>query len=183
MNGVNLIGVVVLAYLAIFFQSASGSLRNLIGAQFELLPSLMVCTSLVADLPAVALLAVLGGCGLDSLSANPLGVSVLPLFATGFVIHRQRDLILRDQFYAQGLLGFAASATAPALTLLMLWMVGQFPALHWVSLWQWLVVALGGALFTPAFFRVFDLVERAFSHPRLAETSFRSDREIKRGRS
>jgi hypothetical protein len=31
----------------------------------------------------------------DSLSANPLGISILPLFAVGFIIHLWRDL-----FYA-----------------------------------------------------------------------------------
>ena len=49
----------------------------------------------------------------DSLSANPLGVSVLPLFLVGFLIYRQRELILRDQPFAQFVLGLGASAAVP----------------------------------------------------------------------
>ena len=43
----------------------------------------------------------LGGLWFDSLSANPLGVSVLPLFLVGLAIHLNRELILRDQAFAQ----------------------------------------------------------------------------------
>jgi hypothetical protein len=39
------------------------------------------------DLPTVALLAVLGGMWFDTLSANPLGVSILPLAVIGFPIY------------------------------------------------------------------------------------------------
>ena len=41
----------------------------------------------------VTLLArLLGGLWFDSLSANPLGVTVLPLFAIGLAIHLKREL-------------------------------------------------------------------------------------------
>ncbi len=41
--------------------------------------------------------AVAGGLWFDSLSANPLGVSVLPLFAVGLCVHLAREFVLRDQ--------------------------------------------------------------------------------------
>ena len=63
----------------------------------------------------------LGGLWFDSLSANPLGVSVLPLFVVGLAIHVKRELIVRDQTFAQVVLGAAAPALAvPLLTLLLL---------------------------------------------------------------
>jgi hypothetical protein len=40
----------------------------------------------------------------------------LPLFAVGMAIFLRRELILRDQPFAQFVLGFAASAVTPALT-------------------------------------------------------------------
>ena len=50
-----------------------------LGAQIDLLPALMVYAALNAGLPTVALLAVFGGLWFDTLSANPLGISILPL--------------------------------------------------------------------------------------------------------
>ena len=49
-----------------------------------------------------------GGLWFDSLSANPLGITILPLLAIGFVIQLRRDLILRDQSFAQFVIGVAA---------------------------------------------------------------------------
>src|SRR2546426_3653271 len=101
----------------------------------------MVYASLSASLSTVALLATLGGLWFDSLSANPLGVTVLPLFAVGFAILQCRDLILRELRYAQFLIGVGASALVPLLTLLLLLNGGQQPLIAWSSLWDWLVMA------------------------------------------
>ena len=40
--------------------------------------------------------ALLGGIWFDSLSANPFGITILPLFAIGFPIWLFRDLLLRE---------------------------------------------------------------------------------------
>jgi hypothetical protein len=57
------------------------------------------------------------------------------------------------------------------------------PLLGWFSIWQWLVMAVGGALATPVWFWIFDRLLFALSYRPVNETSFRPDREIKRGRS
>ena len=106
----------------------------------------------------------LGGLLFDSLSANPLGMSILPLFLVGLAIYFQRDLILRDQIFAQFVLGLAASAAVPLLTLLLLLTLGHTPLLGWGSLWQWIVMSLGGAIATPVFFQLFGLFDRAFNY-------------------
>jgi len=64
----------------------------------------------------------------DSLSANPLGISVLPL-SRRFAIDSRRELILRDQVFAQVVLGLLASAIVPTLTVLMLLSTGKSPLL------------------------------------------------------
>jgi len=148
-----------------------------------LLPPLMVYASLRARPALIVVLAVWGGLCFDSLSANPFGVSLFPLLVVGFAIYLRRDLILRDQPYAQFVLGFAASALTPLLTVLLLLTGGQSPILGWGSLWQWLVMSLGGAVAAPIFFFVFDWCDRTFGYRRVTETSFRPDREIRRGRS
>lgn len=119
---------------------------------------------------------------MDSLSMNPLGISVGPLLATGLVIHNFRDLIQRDQFYPRFLLGLGASAAVPLFTVIGLLAVGAEPLIGPWSLWQWVVMAVGGALFTPLCFGMFDWFNRAFNYQPVSESSFRLDREIDRGR-
>lgn len=182
MNWLNNIAILASAFLVVFLESTWRFPRNILGAQIDLLPALVVYTSLSAGMVTLTLLTTLGGLWLDSLSANPLGISVLPLFVIGVAIHHCRELILRDQAYAQFLLGLAASAAAPLFTVLSLLGVGSEPMLGWWSLWQWLVMTVAGAVFTPICFYLFGRFHRAFSYRPLPETSFRPDREIKRGR-
>jgi len=100
----------------------------------------------------------------------------------GFVIQRYRGLILREQTFAQLVLGLAAGAGAPVLTLLLLLNAEMQPLIGWFSLWQWLVVSLTGAVVTPLWFRLFDRLTEALCYRPAGDTSFRSDRQIKRGR-
>jgi rod shape-determining protein MreD len=182
MSTLNSILILLVAFLAVFCESAFGGIRNLIGAQIDLLPALVVYAALSAGMPTITLVSVLGGLFFDSLSANPLGVSILPLFLVGFAIYTQRELILRDQLFAQTVLGLSASAFVPATTLLLLLTGGHAPSMTWVRIWQWLVISVGGMIATPALFLLFDWFDRAFSYRRATETSFRPDREIRRSR-
>src|SRR5258705_3870783 len=127
MNWLNIIVILIVAWLIIFFQSVFTGFRDLVGAQFDLLPALMVYTSLTAGMPGVIALAWVGGLGFDTLSANPLGVSVLPLFVIGWTIHCKRELILREELYAQHIFGLAASHLAPFSTVLLLFAAGGNP--------------------------------------------------------
>lgn len=182
MNWLSTILLLLAAFLVVFAESAFDFTRRLLGAQIDLLPALMVYASLTGNLLTLVLLAVGGGLCFDALSANPLGASILPLFLVGLLIHIKSALILRDQFAAQWVLGSIASAAVPLLTLLILLSAGQTPLLGWGSLWQGLVLCVLGGLLTPAVFRFFDLANRAFSYRPVRETSFRPDREIRRGR-
>ncbi len=80
----NSILVLAAAFLAVFAEAAFQLPRHLLGAQVDLLPALMIYAALNTDVATVSLLAVLGGLWFDALSANPLGVSILPLFAVGY---------------------------------------------------------------------------------------------------
>jgi len=183
MNILNTLLIFAVAFLAVFGQAAVPGLRDVLGAQVDLLPVLMVYAALNASLPLVAALAIFGGLCFDALSANPLGVTILPLFSVGLVIFLQRDLILRELSFAQIFLGTVASAAVPALTILLLLTAGQEPLLGWSSLWQWLVMTAGGAVATPVIFALFNWLNRAFGYRPRTESSFRPDREILRGRN
>src|SRR5712671_7215669 len=107
MNWLNIIFVLFAAFLVVFWEAAFQGVRHLLGAQIDLLPALMVYASLCAGLNTAMLLALCGGLWFDSLSANPLGISVLPLLLIGAAIYSQRALILRDQTFAQFVLGLS----------------------------------------------------------------------------
>lgn len=182
MNALHPILILLVVYLAVFVEASFGGVRHFLGAQIDLLPALIVYTSLSAGLITIILVAVCGGLFFDSLSANPLGVSVLPLLLMGAAIYSQRGLILREQTFAQLVLGLGASALAPVLTLLLMLTGGHKPLLGWFSLWQWMVMVIGGGILTPVLFFIFALLERALMYRPARQTSFRSDRQIERGR-
>src|SRR5580704_14501923 len=146
MNFFKPILILSFAFLAVFGEATLSAPRHWLGTQIDLLPALMVYAALNADTVTVSLLAVLGGIWFDSFSANPLGISILPLFVAGFPIHLRRDLILRDLPFAQLVLGATASALVPALALLLLLNGGKQPLIGWGSLWQWLVMTAAGAV-------------------------------------
>lgn len=182
MNSLGTIVILLTAFLVVFLESSVRGLRLLLGAQIDLLPALMTYTALSSSLVTVTLLAICGGLWFDALSANPLGITILPLFITGALIHHHRDLLLRDQIPARSLLGLAASAAVPLLVLLSLLATGHRPLIGWLTLWQLLVMAVAGALATPLWFALFHHVHHALHHPVRSEPSFRPDREIQRGR-
>ena len=156
-------------------------MRHLLGAPIDLLPALMVYAALGSDLATMVALAVLGGLWFDSLSANPLGITILPLFLAGFVIYIRRGLIMQEQYYARFVLGLAASAFVPMLTLLMQLSGRNTPLFGWGTLWQWLVMSVGGGLLTPVCFSVLGRLSHALTYRPLPENSFRPDREIRGG--
>ena len=183
MNVLHDILIIATAFVLVFLQATFNPLRSLLGTQVDLLPSLMIYAGLTSNIVPLTLLATLGGLWVDSLSANPLGASVLPLFLIGFIVQRYRGLILRDQRFAQFMLGLGASAAAPIATLLIVLNVHGRPVIGWFSLVQWIIMAMIGGLATPVWFWVFDRLLTALSYQPMNENSFRPDREIKRGRS
>ena len=109
--------------------------------------------------------AMLIGLWLDSLSANPLGLSILPLFIASWAVFTFRELILRDELVAQFYLGTAAGAMVPVLQVWLLWFVGAAPLFGWeMSVW-WLINALLCGVAVPMFARLTKLLDRWFSHP------------------
>jgi rod shape-determining protein MreD len=171
--------ILTCAFLAVFAEATLSAPRHWLGAQIDVLPAVVVYAALNADIVTLSLLAVLGGLWFDSFSANPLGVSILPLFVAGFFIFVRRELILRDLSFAQLVLGTAASAAVPAMTLLLLLNAGKQPVIGWGSLWQWAVMTAGGALATPIVFRWFDWCGEALGYKLRSEMGFRPDREIR----
>src|SRR5579862_738499 len=172
----------IVTILVVYWEGAFNGLRHLLGAQVDLLPALVVYASLYGSLGTVAMVAAGGGLLFDSISATPLGISVLPLFCCGLAIHAGRDLILREQTFAQVALGFVVSLISPLFVLLLLLTTHHQPLFGWGTLWVFIVMSIGGAIATPVIFELFALLNRWFGHAAPGPTSFRPDREIRRGR-
>ncbi len=173
----------VTTYLIVFFEASFQGIRNLTGAQIDLLPSLMVYVALARGPKAVVLFSLFGGLLFDSVSVNPLGISVISLLLIGFGICQSRELILKDQQFAQITLGIGASGLAPLFTLLLLLLLGHQPLVGWFSLWQWIIGMVVGGILTPVWFIILGRLHKALTHPSDSDSSaFRPDREIKRGK-
>jgi rod shape-determining protein MreD len=182
MNWVNTIIILLAAYLAVFWEAAFGLIRHLLGAQVSLLPAIVIYAALSANWGTTFLAALVGGLCFDSLSANPLGISVPALLLIGLVVHENRGLILQEQIFAQVVLGGMAGLFAPGFTLLLLFGFGQSPLVGWGTAWQLLVMTIGSAVATPVCFRILARIHHALTYHPVTQTSFRPDREIKRNR-
>jgi cell shape-determining protein MreD len=182
MNWREAIFILAVAYVGVFLQGTLDVFRAAFGAQASLLPALMVYTSLSQGFLMISVLAVFGGFLVDSLSANPLGISVLPLLLAGAGVFVRREVLLRRSVTAQFILGLAASAVWQLGTLFLLLNVGQTPLLGWNGVWQLAVGIVAGGALTPVCFALFEGLHRAFDYPVAQQTTFRPDREMKRGR-
>jgi rod shape-determining protein MreD len=184
MIGLHPILILAAAFVVVFLEAWFDGFRDVLGAQIDILPALMVYAGLNNSPFTIALAAICGGLWFDSLSANPLGVSVLPLLLIGLLAWRGRELLAREHPAAQFVLGAASCALQPLATLFILLNIGTPPLLGWKSIWQWAVMTLGGGLLTPVLFALFNRIHRAFDYqPAPEKTSFRPDRQIKRGRA
>lgn len=174
--------LLVVTFLAVFWQAAFDGVRGLVGVQPDFLPPLIVYAALSCGLGSISTVAMVGGLLYDSLSLNPLGVSVLPLLLIGVGLHVSREFIMRTEFFAQVILGAGASLLAPSAVLMLLLTTGRTPVIGLGTLWQLMFLTATGAVTTPLLFKVFAQLHKAFAYSRLASGSFRHDREIRRGR-
>src|SRR3712207_1226043 len=93
MNSLNIGAILLFAYVAVFLEACPWGIRSWLSTQVDVLPPLMVYCGLSTNVTTVTLTAVLGGLLFDSLSANPLGITVFPLFGIGLLVCKTRDLV------------------------------------------------------------------------------------------
>lgn len=183
MNWLPVFLLFVVAWFAIFVQTQYAGITEWLGVAPSLLPALMVHASLTHSHAVIIGLALFAGLALDSLSPMKVGYHYLPLLAVGMAIQTRQYLILRDQIFARIFLGLAAGTFVPLATFLLL-TLGDRPVLTgWVTGWQLVFSGLFNAAACPICFQIFDWLERTLSDPHPVESSFRSDRQIVRGRN
>ena len=179
---VSLFIFLLIGYGAIFLQARFTLFRDIFGFQFDLAPGLVVYAAIHFHFfPALGCAAALG-IMYDLLSANPLGTTLLAFAAVTFVAAYFRELLLSEEFTAQFVLGAGATFGSIFLSLFVLYMSGQQPLVGIWSVWIWLIVSAGGGLVTPLWFKLFAWLDEALRYKEVPESSFRSDRQIARGR-
>lgn len=213
MNWTNTALLLLAAILVVFLESAINTPRRWIGAQVDILPVLVIYTAMRFNLKTLAILSIVGGLAFDTLSCNPPGASILPLWLVGFAGYHARELVLRDQWVAQFMIGGIACLCAALISLFLLSTLNRpdailewaesnpdlarpvelnripfgardaGPLAGWGSWWTLLVMSVGGALASPLVFTVFDRLGRLFTYSVATESTFRKDREIVRGRN
>jgi rod shape-determining protein MreD len=174
--------ILAAAVLTVFLQTSTEIPRCWLYAQVDLLPSLVVFASATGDFTAFIACVFIGGLSQDSFSSNPLGTSILPLLSMGAAVHRSRALIVLQDPWVQAVAGFVGSLLASILSILVIRTLGLHPIVGWISFWPMAVMAVGSAAATPFWFWLFPCLEKTFGYDKMPETSFRPDREIKRGR-
>ena len=164
MNWFHTASILLAALIGVFLEATITLPRDLLGAQINPMPALVVYAALHSNLVTLTFLVISGSLWQSSLSADPLGIALLPLFLVGILIEFNRKQFARRERFVRFTLGTAASASVPLLTLFLLLTAGCEPILNWVSLWQWLVMAVGGGLLTLLIFPVLDWFKGALSH-------------------
>jgi hypothetical protein len=164
MNWFHRISILLAALIGVFLEATVTLPRDLLGAQVNPLPALVVYAALHSNLATLTLLIICGSLWQSSLSADPLGIAILPLFLVGAFIEFNRKQFARRERFVRFTLGTAASASVPLLTLFLLLTIGHEPTLNWFSLWQWLVMAVGGGLLTLLAFFVLDWFKEVLTH-------------------
>ena len=144
--------ILLTALTVIFFESACQIPRNLTGAQIDPLPALMLVVAVRAPVMAITALAIMGSLWQSSLSSDPLGICMLPLFALGMLVHLNIKSISHHHIGSRFALGAMAGALMPILTLCLLLLTGHQPMIGLYSLWQWAVGIIGSGLFALCFF-------------------------------
>ena len=171
------------AYLLIFLQSHLHMPRLWLGFQPDLTPALLVCVGLTMGAGHISTTALLAGLWMDSLSANPLGISILPLFVAGWLVFCFREQILGGEFVAQFYLGTVAGLGVPIMQVVLLKMSGATPLLGWeMGMWALFNGLFCGAA-VPLFDRLAKRLDRWFSHPAYDPNRWPNDnRQIVRGK-
>ena len=186
MNRFSYIVVLCIIFIGIFLATVINTPREWLGAQFEITPLIVAYVALRGSAGEAAFAAAFGGLFLDSLSMNPLGISILPLFLIAVVLQSSKEIMVVNSTYTQFIVGLCAGAASPVLTMFMMLLVdGPEPMLGWVTLWHLTRLSLPCGLLSPILFKTMDRLDGMLtypSYPQISESMVSGNRQIKRGK-
>jgi|YNPNPStandDraft_1061719.scaffolds.fasta_scaffold24930_2 rod shape-determining protein MreD len=181
-NNIQFTSILLTGFLTVFLEATLDWPRQFLRFQPDILPIIIIYAAIYLSPLSILALSILFGWWLDSFSLNPFGISAFPLTIIGLIMNRFHELILYETTTGQIVLGFFAGFLAPVLAIIL--MLGHEPA-PIVSHYTFLYCLGNGiicGLVLPGIFKLFNLLIKCFAYPEATSSSFRPDREIKRGK-
>jgi len=141
---------------------------QVLGTQLDPLPPLMLVVALRAPITTIAILAIFGSLAQSTLSSNPLGLSLLPLYALGFTVHINSPNLSHHHTCSRFALGAIAGALIPLMSLALLLLTNKEPLIGWFSLWQWSAGILSSGLMAVIFYPLIEWLDKSVEEQPLA---------------
>lgn len=182
MSGVRLTLLGILVPILVYAESVLDPLRDLLRAQPDLMPGLMLYAWLNFGPGWILAFAIWAGLCTCGVSQTPFAVTVLPLVVTGVLVFANRSVLVRELVPTQVILGFVAGAAVTLFQWVMLASAGYKFGTVWQVVWPAFVSGLGSGLFAPAVWALLERLGAALAYREQTRPSFRPDREILRGR-
>ena len=167
--------------LILFAQGRGLLTERILGTRIDLLPSLLVHAAWRGGFAVGTAFAAIAGLLLDTLSATPLGTSLVTLVLASLPLHATRELVARERPRVQALAGGCVAAIFHSLSLALLVLLGREPNAGWITVAHLGVLVALNALLSPILFRVFDRLEFHLTYKEIPEEAVREEVEIKRG--
>lgn len=174
--------LILIAMAVTYLQSHWSVMEGMWRAQINLLPVFAAFAALHGGLGPIIGVALIGGCWLDVLSANPLGTSLISLFLTALILHRAHEVLLKGQLAAQFFVSLAAGALGPVISYFLLWAMSMQPLTGWGTLWQIVVNSIICGVAGPFIFLILNQMDSWVSYEPVAQPWNRSVVEVKRGK-
>jgi len=160
---------ILLTALITTYAASAWSLPKLIlGTQLDPLPALVLVVALRTPITAIAALAIFASLTQSALSSNPLGISLLPLYTLGFIVHINSHNLSYHHIGTRFALGAAAGAAIPLMSLVLLILINKEPLIGWFSLWQWSVGIITSGLMALVFFPLVEWLDNSVEEQPLA---------------
>ena len=180
----NMLDLLLGVYFLIFLQSHWQVPRIWLGFQPDLTPALMVFVGLTMGAGYVSSIALMSGLWLDSLSANPFGMSIFPLFLVGWIVFCFRKKIMAVEFMAQIYLGILGGLLVFLLLLTVLILLSFYPLFGWGMFFFAMLYAVFCGLAVPFFYLLHKCFKSLFSHSSYEPNNWgNNNRQIVRGKN
>jgi len=174
--------ILITALITTYVASSWSLPKQITGAQLDPLPALMLAVALRAPITTIAILAVFASLTQSALSSDPLGISLLPLYFMGFILHINSHNLSHHHIGSRFALGAGAGAVIPLVTLALLLITNKEPLIGWFSLWQWAIGILTSGLMALIFFPLIEWLDQSVEEQPLAAPFDTSTRIIRHHR-
>ena len=180
MSRLTFVLLLVIAALFTFIEGHGLIREGFLGTRLDWIPALLLYVAFRGSCAQALVLAACAGLFRDSLSANPLGVSLIAYALATLTAYRLRELLMRDLPLVQALVAGIAVGLFQVASILVLWIFGYAPLVGWETLAHLVVLFGCNAVMAPLFFVMFDWLESELTYKEQPYSELRPEVEIRR---